>query len=207
MAIADIYRATLNGFTSNQPTTMTLYFEETTATSLTPANAAKALAELLVDWWENNVTFIQTTESGLSSVEVNRIEPAKGPRRQATGQNQAVFGTVEADTLPGYAAAVTTFYTGDASKRGRGRAYLSGLPQTQVDGGVLTTNILADIQTAFTQLLTPFTGDPDGEWTWIVWSKTSLSAAIIEDVVTRVNLGTQRRRRSEAFFSPGVETP
>jgi hypothetical protein len=102
------------------------------------------------------------------------------------------------ESIPTTSALICTWLTQLASKRGRGRTYFCGLPESSQAGGKLEGDVLAAWQALATLILTQFpggAGDSTGEFALCVWSEVNGTAQDVKTSVVRTNLGTMATRR------------
>jgi hypothetical protein len=108
-------------------------------------------------------------------------------------------GGVVDDSLAGGTCLCVTFLTGARGRSGRGRNYVSGVPQATRSGNLTTDAFAADLVAVYDAIL----GSPiDTDWEWSVVSHFTANAPrvaglpqpVIGSRVADVNLDSQRRR-------------
>ena len=132
-----------------------------------------------------------TNEITLDAILVRTIDPLN-PLAAAEGVGQA--GSLVGNGVPFESAAVATFLTDLASRRGRGRIFIAGMSTGLITGGRLGTTATGDIQHSIEHFLANL--HTDTGLNWVVWSPTNNSARDITGAVIRTILHHQRRRNS-----------
>ncbi len=108
-------------------------------------------------------------------------------------------GDIVADELPSYAAAVIQKRTGLGGKSGRGRWYVSGIPDTLSNEGLLTNIARALYGALATQYIAPIVVGADSAIAHHYSAKGKILLPITSIQVV-AELGTQRRRRLRPTF-------
>ncbi len=94
-------------------------------------------------------------------------QAVNGPEPVQTIRNyQAKYGAIAGEGLPPHDAVVVSLYTPFHGKRLHGRIYLTGISESDQNGGVLTAPSLARLNTIGTDLMTRFKegGSFGGAW-------------------------------------------
>ena len=132
-----------------------------------------------------------SADTELSTIDARTIDPSN-PLASHGSVNQPGLGS--AQPVPLESAVVITWYTAAASRRGRGRMYVPGLPAASLDSGIVLAAAVTAFQGKLTDWLTGALGtysvDP------IVWSGSAGSGRTILSLVTRNTLHHQKRRNS-----------
>lgn len=196
MALNDVYRIVSNYTCQGEPCTMVNHWTEITASTAVPQVTASFLGEE----WESRFDAFATAELSedvtLLNTSTNRIWPSLGPMATLYF-DPGTTGGVSQDAVPELAAAVVSFYTVIAGKSGRGRCYIAGVPENDVDAGVFFDSPASSFQSAVDTMYANIdnTGIGNGEFQLSVWSRKNSEATPVDFKLLRNALGTQRRRR------------
>jgi len=192
MAVNDVYQLSADYKVRGEYCTQVFHYRESVeCTDDVPAQSlAEAFAAVIIPEWAALVS----SQLEFACLYCRRIRPTSGI---AYTHLITTPGGVASEAIPSSSALVMSVLTNLATRRGRGRSYFGGLPETSQAGGSLESTVLADWQALGTLLLDPVlgSGGDTGEWVWGVYSR---SAVAIQDALTyvvRTNLAQQRGRR------------
>lgn len=197
MAVNDVYQVAVDYKVRGEYCAQVFSYRESVAsTDDVPAQSlAEAFALAIIPEWEALVS----NQVEFACIYCRRIRPTPGITytHLLTG-----VGDVVSEAVPSSSALVLSLLTSLATRRGRGRTYFGGLPETSQAGGSLEGTVLADWQALGTLLLDPLVGSggATGEWLLGVYSKAAVQINDALSYVVRTNLGQQRGRRQR----PGV---
>jgi hypothetical protein len=175
--------------------TNTLWFEDL----LGPPADFQALADFLLSWSGTNIMPYLSNRVTLTKVTVYDMSIQLGQIYVSAGA--PVVGGIDDYEAPRSVALVMTFYSAVRGRSGRGRNYIAGFADTQVDEDAVTdATARAALELAYTDLIQDVQTGPG--FTWVVASKVGAGVPRPEilgfDILT-VNirsalLGSQRRR-------------
>ncbi len=206
MALLDVYRIEVWQNVGSEPTMNVLHLLETVAETggdppaLHPVQAAVELydaisAELSEDW-------------RVIMINARRVSPTGGiPYTIVLGGAEAIVGAIASEIVPSGAAVLVSHYTDTASRDGRGRTYLPGLPESSQNEGQFVEARFAALQTIvemeFEGEKTPATAT-DGRYRFMVFGGGASPTLdyVIRSSILRPNLASQRRRRAFPGFAP-----
>jgi len=206
MALGDIYRVDFEMTNDDKRVTTSIHYEEIVAAVGTQAEVTTQLGEeaeqaFWVSFWQGyasaQLTYIQTV--------TQQIFPA----RQAPAISSALNGQVGSnlgDAMNGTTAVVIALYGQAWSPNFRGRAFLPGLPESSADKGRLLSveyTLIQNDANVFYQFPVILPAPADGSYLPVVFSPslagpppTPPVADIINIVIARPRIGTQRKRRT-----------
>lgn len=149
----------------------------------------------------------------ITSTRANRVYPTVGIPA-VTPTVGTIEGTVESDSLPPDVALVVTKRSKEPGKSGRGRLYLTGIPESVVQLDLIAEVTAALWATAAADLLTlPFTDANDNEWVPCIFSRklADAEAPIAHADIWRVEVdrtlrNMRPRGRKEAFRIQGAQS-
>ncbi|GAG95320.1 unnamed protein product, partial [marine sediment metagenome] len=214
MAAGDVYQVTAENEIAGMATQTVFHYRE-----ISPSNSTVPELDILEGWtaqvsasWigllSNRCAFDQLT--------CKRISPE--PRAEVRATVVSGIGQIDGENLPANSAAVLSMRSQFASRRRRGRNYISGLPEISQFSGTLTTTFIDIELTALaTALLEPIipVSENTGSWALTVWSPTAKLAApasppwdtLVERIEIDSILRNQRPRTSnkEHVFIEAVE--
>lgn len=195
MAVNDVYEVDMVGALLGQRVINVFHTKEIIA-STAPIPARSVGAAWKVEIWPTLRPAI-SIDYILECIYVRRIFPTFGIP-YLTVVNPAEGGSINVDAIPGNASAVITFYTELASKSGRGRKYICGIPESKQGCGLLTPDEVALLETfaeefALTDM--PAALPDTGRWRGVVWSDLLQEANEILEVSVHTSIGTMRSRR------------
>jgi hypothetical protein len=195
MAIGDVYELSVQVPVKGEHTFCVLHYRESVACN--EAIPAKELAVAFRAAAETAWLDVLSDQAAIACLYVRRISPSAGV---AWTEIVNEVGNEAGEPIPTTSAALLTQYSATASRRGRGRNYIAGIPENFQDGGLLEDAAIALLQALATELLGPITAATSGSWKLAVWSTIDLMARDVTSQVVRSNLGTMRTRRQR----PGV---
>lgn len=204
MAVSDVYRVEIFQNVGSEQTLNVLHFREVTAETVLanpaegPVAAAHAIYLALADELSEDWRVIQITG--------RRVFPTPGiPYTRVLGAGDAIEGVIVSEIVPAQAAILTSLYSSNASKQGRGRIYIPGCPELSQNEGQLLESPYTNLQTWaeawFTDVLGPF-APGDATWWATIYGPVSVPGPL-QDVIqptVRPNLATQKRRRAHPGF-------
>lgn len=113
------------------------------------------IAQIFFDWWDTEMQPLQHAAVTLNAIEVTDIS---GPDEEGIifSAGLPLAGTHTGGSLPNNATLATKLATGLTGRSRRGRSYLVGLPQNQLETGSQTVadSYITLLQGAFADLLT-----------------------------------------------------
>lgn len=110
-------------------------------------------------------------------------------------------GSVTTESLPTTVAAVLRRRSFDASKHGRGRIFIAGLPITAVVGSQLTPTVYDEVNSVGVPLIQPITTGGAVEFIPVLYDRNAPGAVIpIQSAVADPILRVQRRREVGVGF-------
>ena len=150
----------------------------------------------------------------ITSSRATRVYPTPGIPAVTPVVGQ-IEGTVQSDSLPPDVALVCTKRSKTPGKSGRGRMYLTGLPESVVQLDLLENAVADDWATACANLLAQgFTDDNDNEWVPVIFSRklADAGAPVAHSDIWRVEVdrtlrNMRTRGRKEAFRIQGAVEP
>lgn len=192
MAVNDVYQVTTSYRVRGEFCEQVMAYRESVAcTDDVPAQslATAFVAAILPDW-----AALVSSQLEFACVYARRIRPTPGI---AFTLLDTTIGTVASEAIPSSSALVMSLLTAVASKRGRGRSYFGGLPETSQAGGSLESTVLTGWNALGTLMLDPVIGGggDTGEWLLGVYSKAAVQINDALAFVVRTNLAQQRGRR------------
>lgn len=201
MASGDLYVVDFWQTVHGNPVLSSLAYEQTVNESV-PANVnisiANGFAAAVGDAW----AAVLSEDWAGSIIQVRRVLPGPiNPYSIVLGGAESIVGAIASEALPSNAPLVVSKYTSVVSRRGRGRWYQSGIPESIQDCGQIVAASMAGLQIAANGLtveLAEIVGGA-GRWSPCVISNTPgpvPTSAIIAEVVARPNLANMRPRRS-----------
>jgi hypothetical protein len=201
MAVNDVFELVLVTAIANQRAVNVFHFKEVDECSDDlPSEAITAMFE------EDFVPVIflaLSIEAVGQCVYGRRIDPT--PNIPFLRVLDAVVGDVASDAIPSNAAAVMTQYSVEFGRSGRGRTYLSGIPESGTTDGLINTGqmaLLDDISDLFINAArtppSPFTGS----WKPVVWSAKNSEAHNLVASGFSPSPGSMRSRRQPYGMIP-----
>lgn len=169
------------------------YKEKTAETDPIPA-------ENLALGWDTTIkpllVALLSDEVIFACVYARRIAPTPGI---AFTVLQTDAGAVASEAIPTTSAPIITWYTNTISRRGRGRNYFPGLPESMQNSGSLTAAALTDWQGHADDMEIDLAagGGGTGVWELAVWSELAATAQIVVAGIARSNLASMRSRRQK----------
>jgi len=157
-----------------------------------------SIAPLLKPALANTVTFVQTTARDMTDA-----SGAEGIYVQPSGE----VGTVASDNSPNSVCATLSYRSATVGRTGRGRSYISGLPESLVNLGVLTSTLVSQLAIAANNIRL-FTGSVDIVVSHVVASRrysllrTVLSTVVSSQVQNQMRRLAGHRRHKKTVVSP-----
>lgn len=192
MAINDVYQTTIRMNVKGQKIVNVLHFEQTAGDGAIPVNHELCLAieEDLIPGYQaccsNDLSF--------EAITAHKISPAVGGTYV---RPLAVSGTVAEDTLPPNASVVATLYSANLTRQGRGRIFLSGIPDTFASKGRVENADAATYVTFLDLLLAPIQFAAGPTFRCGIWSTVGLAFHDYTSHQLRAAINTLRSRRME----------
>lgn len=140
----------------------TLWFRNTVDALSDPLVIA-AFADNLGTWVEENLMPLLSDDLTLVDTTVTSQETSTAP---SVTHPLSVPGEVTGTAEPNAVAFVIKFNTAQRGRSGRGRNYISGLPDTAVVGNAVSETLANNLVTAYNTLI----GAPIGNFEWVVVS-------------------------------------
>lgn len=192
MALNDVMEAVVSARVKGEYVQNVFHLKETTAS--TDPIPAKALAEAIQAVWLPDWAALVSTDVEFACCYVRRIKPAPGVAYTLLLTN---VGAVASDAVPTGSALIVTWYSGLASKRGRGRTYFAGLPEEAQDAGLLAAAVVGDWEDLADLIATILVAQGGGVGAWELGVYSEVNAAIADTIArsVRTNLGSMRSRR------------
>jgi hypothetical protein len=138
-----------------------------------------------------------SNEIACTSVSVQSLSPVHtDPYEEAKAFNGGDLFAA----LPVANAAIVSMKTGLGGRHNRGRKYLAGIPQQDVDNSRLTEDKRLEMQTTWNNMNNYFGADGIGEATWGIYHREGVAPnfnhvfVAVNSVIVRPILGTQRSR-------------
>jgi len=204
MAIGDVYEAQISYQLGSQPILNVIHLEETTAETV--ADPAFGVNTAIYTMLSDTLLDLLSDDARIIGVYTRRIAPTPGAPSQlvfGTAEFPVLDGTVVSQRIPSQAAALWSFYTILNTRRGRGRIYIPGIPETHQNDGQMTLAAYGlHVIAAGLWVTGPWVPAAPyvGEWTLAVWSRLALDSNQVLSANVRPNLATQRSRRNFPGF-------
>lgn len=180
----------------------TLYVAQSTAWD---GPALNQLCDVVADWWTTNMAPLVSDQVTLITVEATSLESATAPvGANTTGTPSVGLG---GPPVPNNCALAVSFRTALRGRSFRGRNFVAGLVEADVNRSHVDATLVGQIQDAYNAFLTAVSDAPVGG-TWVVVSRFSgvdssghpiprgtgiatpvTSALVVDDVID-----SQRRR-------------
>jgi len=128
-----------------------------------------AFAQVLAEWWAENVADYTGTGVDLVEVYATDLTSATGPTATYVPPT-SITGNVDSDTLPNNVSIVASFRTASRGRSYRGRNYIVGLTEGAVTKSTVEDATITAILAAYDQLLSIGTGTG---WAWYIVSRFS----------------------------------
>jgi hypothetical protein len=206
MAVNDIFRVDVFQQCGSLPTMNVLHMRETTARGALEKGTENVLeivaqlygdlsAELGVDW----------RVVSLRAAQISPIIPGP-PATTVLGTPEAIEGQITGDIIPSNAPMVISLYSNVVGRKGRGRIYLPGIPETSQADGQLSQAAFTAFQAVanahFDEAKGPI-GAGTGVYRYVVFNPPGPGSANMEVVssVVRPNMANMRSRRAFVGFS------
>lgn len=206
MAINDVFRVQVNMQAGSQPSMNILHLREVTARGGTE-NGAENVTELVGDFYTALATSL-SEDWRVISIRASQIAPiVPGPPAVTIfGGAESIEGAVASHMVPSNSPLVISLYSNISGRKGRGRIYLPGIPESvQADGQITNaawTSITGSCNAHLDELKGPV-GGGTGTYEYIVWNPPgpgTANMAVLQFLV-RPNLANMRSRRAFEGFS------
>lgn len=201
--MADVYnisvvRLTAEGSLAGQLVTNVTYWERAGDIILWDVGAMQGLAEAYAAWLEDSLALVQSAQMEWSRVIVTQMKE-EGPLQYYHVPAAPIPGVLTDEALPNSIAACATISTGLGGRSYRGRIYVAGLTDVQVQGNLISDAARIAINNSVGDLVT---AEAFTNYTLGVYSRYSNNAPRAAGVFTpatgvalRDNIvDTQRRR-------------
>jgi len=160
--------------------------------------AINDVTDAVAVWYNNNIINI-LSEDVVGTV-ARGVDMSTNPGLEVE-LTYNVSGGVASEAAPNNVAAVPSFRTGVGGRSFRGRNYISGVPNSQILINVLDNGFVANVITAYMQLLAGG-GVLPANWEWVVVSMFSagaqrpvgLTTPVQNVIFTDTIVDSQRRR-------------
>lgn len=144
----------------------TLWFESGSAPD---ASDLSVLAGLIEGWWQDFYAPLVTSTLTLREVVATSMDSATGPQVTVTPATGGV-GFLEGSPLPNNVSLTVSFRTVNRGRSFRGRNYVVGMTEEQVDSNTATVTTINAWQDAYEAVGAAVSGSG---WTWGVASRFS----------------------------------
>ena len=177
----------------------TLYFRHA-ATSWTPVELT-TLGNEMAAWWEASIAPLASIDVSLVRVDVTDLSEQFGSK-VVIPLDPAVPGEASTDRLPSNVSMAVTFTTGKRGRAFRGRNFVVGLVEGQVNDDQVNGSAVSLYLAAYNALLVGGSSQPT-DATWVVVSRvvnqvvqmpTALTNPVLAAVVADDIVDSQRRR-------------
>ena len=177
----------------------TLYFRHA-ATSWTPVELT-TLGNEMAAWWEASIAPLASIDVSLVRVDVTDLSEQFGSK-VVIPLDPAVTGEASTDRLPSNVSMAVTFTTGKRGRAFRGRNFVVGLVEGQVNDDQVNGSAVSLYLAAYNALLVGGSSQPT-DATWVVVSRvvnqvvqmpTALTNPVLAAVVADDIVDSQRRR-------------
>lgn len=192
MAINDVYRAAIASQVNGVNCLNVFHFIQIDAdgAEVPPDSLKAALETILLPVWVPMIS----PQVSIDSVIIRKILPS-GSQPFAYSLASGTGTHAGTQAMPANLAVVNTHYTTVLSKRGRGRVYYAGIPQTMVDASVPKAAWVSLFGTFITVLKAQIQDAGSGiNWQWVHYSPTDNAVRVITHTEQRMQLRTLRER-------------
>lgn len=208
MAIGDVVRASMVGAIQGSPVVNQLYWQVGQDPSADKYPRNLELANELATRWIDNLLPILSQDYGFVGCTVSDVHPGTGPLAQSTINTDPTLGAVLVDAASNVGSVVVSLISDGVGPAGRGRLFLSGIPQDSCDAGKVIQSFASALDTEIQDILSNITLTLAGDtFVPVVWSEKFTIAKQTTSWIVRPNLGTQRRRRSRQNLYASGESP
>lgn len=193
MAVDDLYQVTVVCGVNGQRVVNVMHFRE--GLDCTDDVPARSICAAYEDVALPLLTACLAPEAAVECIYARRIAPTPGiPFLIVETSSPGELGT---ECVPSNAAAVISLYTSLASRSGRGRQYISGVPEDYVADGVMEAPLVTALE-AYAQALIDGIAAPapyDGAWVLCIYSPLLDDSNDVEFKVVSPSMGSMRSRR------------
>jgi hypothetical protein len=194
---ANTVQIAIRGRLHGEQVVNTLYFQNLSGSG-TSGDLASLGADIL-SWFVADMIPLLTSGYGLREVYAVDMSSETAPTATVTPAVQTSGGNLS-PSLPNNVALCVSFRTAGRGRSSRGRNYISGLTEADVDNNVYTLATGNAVQAAYEKLLDAATFSLD--WTWCVYSRyenglprpEAFTPPIEAVVLTDLVVDSQRRR-------------
>lgn len=165
--VPDVVMAEIRSEYLGQRVENTLYFYRPGGISTSDMDD---LAVFLADWWTTGPRAYLGAQMFLREVYLTNLTTATSPTYSYTVTGDP-GGPAVGEPTPGSVALCVSFRTSARGRSSRGRNYICGLTEAQVNGNFILQTVVDDIVDAYNTLVGG-TG-PDNLWFWVVVSRFS----------------------------------
>lgn len=156
------------------------------------------LADIMADWWYNNMRPLVCNTTLLTAIKVTDLEQQYAPGIEVP-VNPPTPGALNLNQLPNNATFAVTFLTELRGRSFRGRNYINGLSEEDVQNNRVTIGWAGNVVNAYLAIIPALA---ETEWEWVVLSRYSGNQPRDIGVVTNVTgvkyadlvIDSQRRR-------------
>lgn len=194
MAVGDIFQVTQVLSVMGQRCVNVLHFKESTA--CTDQIPARSIAAMYEDVFAPALQLCLSDEVEIQCIYARRIRPTLDIPFLIV--ESAMPGLVASHTAPPNAAGIVSFYTAVPSRSGRGRAYISGIPESRISDALMEPTQVTALGVWADLFLNPQAPPApyDGEWRGVVFSPALNAGNNIIGHVISPSMGTIMGRRS-----------
>lgn len=180
----------------------TLYVAQSTAWD---APALNQLCDIVAAWWTANMAPIVSDQVTLITVEATSLESNTAPVGANTTGTPSIG--LQGEPVPNNCALAVSFRTALRGRSFRGRNYVAGLAEADVNRSHVDATLVLQVQDAYNAFLTAVSDAPVGG-TWVVVSRfsgvdsagrpiprgTGIATPVVSALVTDDVIDSQRRR-------------
>lgn len=192
MALNDVFELSLLFNLKGQKLANVLHFEQDSADGAIPPNEDICNA-FYEDCWPAMQDLL-SNDISLENIKGRRIDPTPGGvYLLPVGEP----GNVGVDSLPPNSTLLTTIYTNELSRSGRGRMSISGIPKSYSQNGLMQNGAIATVAAFYDLLLATIQYGANAVFTYGVWSALAETWYEAVSYQIRPQLHTLRGRRME----------
>jgi len=127
----------------------TLYFESSAGMTLA---LMSDLGDSLLSWWRSEIAILQTANTALKEIFITDLTTATSPTFTTSATTTDV-GTNGSADLPNNTTLAISFRSAGRGRSSRGRNYIIGLSESQVDGNLVHGAVASDYGDAYNALM------------------------------------------------------
>lgn len=200
MPANDVWEATVVQRLAGQRVVNVFHFKETVGIS--PPFPARNVAQMFEAEFKDVWRAMVSEDVAFDCCYVRRVQPAPTVPYLLlfTAPN---LGLIAEDSIPGNASACLSFHSDLATKNGRGRKYIAGIPEGGQDSGLMDAPQLA-LCDAFADLFRDedHAGPDGGTFKACVYSRATLAGEIIKQADFSPSIATMSSRRQPFGMVP-----